>query len=305
MKITYVEHKDIDKEKWDACIKNSFNGIIYAFSWYLDIVCFSWDGLVEGDYRRVMPLPFVKKLHQYRVVVPRFVKHLGVFSLDKLTQATVDEFIDAIPSKFKEITIALNTMNKSNTHHYIHKTSINYQIDLIEPYDILYAHYNEQTKGKIAKARIIYPLIKQNISTNDFMDFVHINNNRHKKLTEIDTEILLRLVYNLTKYNLGEIYGINDANGTLVSAAFFLIYLNRVSLLGLVINDNMPEADSEYVLIDEFIRNNALKSVTFDFIKNALDDSLSLNIGFGASETKSTVLYQNTLPFYIRFLKRY
>lgn len=51
---------EIDRERWDECIRKSFNGIIYAYSWYLDIVCPSWEALIEGDYKIVMPLSIGK-----------------------------------------------------------------------------------------------------------------------------------------------------------------------------------------------------------------------------------------------------
>ena len=36
--IRFVEHNDVDTEKWDRCIKRAINSTPYAFSWYLDIV---------------------------------------------------------------------------------------------------------------------------------------------------------------------------------------------------------------------------------------------------------------------------
>ena len=49
--IKYLHHSEIDKKKWDACIKESFNGMVYASSWYLDIVGFEWEALIENDMK--------------------------------------------------------------------------------------------------------------------------------------------------------------------------------------------------------------------------------------------------------------
>ena len=57
--IHYIQHKDIDFEKWDACVANSFNRLIYGFSWYLDVVCDDWDALVLNDYEAVFPLSLI------------------------------------------------------------------------------------------------------------------------------------------------------------------------------------------------------------------------------------------------------
>jgi len=46
--IIYHKHHEIDRDRWDECIRKSFNGIIYAYSWYLDIVSPQWEALIEG-----------------------------------------------------------------------------------------------------------------------------------------------------------------------------------------------------------------------------------------------------------------
>ena len=61
MEIIFKQHKKIERAKWDRCINKAYNGIIYAYSWYLDIVCPDWDGLIVGDYDIVMPLTKFKK----------------------------------------------------------------------------------------------------------------------------------------------------------------------------------------------------------------------------------------------------
>ncbi len=59
--IKHLKYEHIDKERWDDCIDQSFNGVIYAYSWFLDVVCEEWEALVEGDYERVFPINFRKK----------------------------------------------------------------------------------------------------------------------------------------------------------------------------------------------------------------------------------------------------
>jgi hypothetical protein len=44
--IKYLQHKEIDKAKWDACITNAPNGLIYGYSFYLDCMAKHWDALV-------------------------------------------------------------------------------------------------------------------------------------------------------------------------------------------------------------------------------------------------------------------
>lgn len=78
--ITYLTHNQIDKQRWDDCIKQSPNGNVYALSWYLDIVHPRWEALVEDDYVSVMPLTGNRKCGISYPFQPFFVQQLGVFS---------------------------------------------------------------------------------------------------------------------------------------------------------------------------------------------------------------------------------
>ena len=55
-KIYYIKNININREKWDDCVSNSVNSRVYGLSWYLDIVCKNWDGIVIDDYEIVFPV---------------------------------------------------------------------------------------------------------------------------------------------------------------------------------------------------------------------------------------------------------
>lgn len=59
--IQLLSQNQIDKTKWDICIDQAPNGLIYAYSWYLDTMAKNWDALVYNDYELVMPLTWKKK----------------------------------------------------------------------------------------------------------------------------------------------------------------------------------------------------------------------------------------------------
>ena len=107
--IKLLRHNEINKVRWDECVKKSFNGNVYALSWYLDIVHRNWDALVENDYERVMPLTSSKKFGLSYMFQPFFVQQLGVFSSTQLSQETVDNFIKAIPEEYRLIQYRLNS----------------------------------------------------------------------------------------------------------------------------------------------------------------------------------------------------
>ncbi|HSQ44739.1 MAG TPA: hypothetical protein VLM16_07060, partial [Ginsengibacter sp.] len=79
MKISYLPQANIDKQKWDRCIDAAPNGLIYAYSFYLDAMSKNWDALILNDYEIVMPLTWNKKYGVYYLYQPFFTKALGIF----------------------------------------------------------------------------------------------------------------------------------------------------------------------------------------------------------------------------------
>src|SRR6056297_1897646 len=94
--INYYLHKNIDKQKWDNCIQHAHNELIYAYSWYLDIVSPHWDALIQGDYEMVMPLPKKRKYRITYLIQPLFTQQLGIFYKKPLTSKEIQPFFDYI-----------------------------------------------------------------------------------------------------------------------------------------------------------------------------------------------------------------
>jgi hypothetical protein len=153
MEISYLKQTEIDTAKWDYCIAKSFNGMIYAYSWYLDIVCPDWDALICGDYESVMPLTQNRKMGFDYLFQPYFTQQLGIFSSHKIDYALVESFISAIPEKFKFVEINLNKFNCiSGLRGYKIAANITYELDLIHSYEKIFRKYKKNTIRNIRKA---------------------------------------------------------------------------------------------------------------------------------------------------------
>src|ERR1700722_19967131 len=96
--IRYIQQPEIDKIKWDHCIGNAGNGLIYGYSCYLDQMAKNWDALVLNDYEAVMPLTWNKKYGIHYLYQPAFTASLGVFGND-MNEKLTRSFIQAIPGK--------------------------------------------------------------------------------------------------------------------------------------------------------------------------------------------------------------
>ncbi|MBL0330397.1 MAG: hypothetical protein IPP64_13480 [Bacteroidetes bacterium] len=81
--IQYLEHKKINKKKWDECISNAGNSSVFVYSWYLDVVSEDWSALVLNDYEAVFPIASKSKYKINYVYQPFFTRYFGVFSKQK------------------------------------------------------------------------------------------------------------------------------------------------------------------------------------------------------------------------------
>jgi len=135
--IQYLTNKEIDKTLWNACIDKASNGLIYAYSFYLDAMVDNWDALILGNYEAVMPLPWRKKWGFYYLYQPAFVAQLGLFG-NNLSSELLTAFLNAIPKKFGYWDFTLNHRNVfAVTGFSLHQRS-NFVLDLNKSYEVIF-----------------------------------------------------------------------------------------------------------------------------------------------------------------------
>jgi hypothetical protein len=164
--IAYLTRKDVNLDKYDACLQNSINSRIYAFSWYLDIVADNWDLLVLDDYKAVMPLPWRSKYFIKYVYPPCWTQQLGVFGAEIVPEELLREFVKAIPKKFKKVTLQCNAGNpilkKAAKKH-------NYILNLNRSVSELYGGFNKNRKRALKKENDA--LLEREVSPKEFIEF--------------------------------------------------------------------------------------------------------------------------------------
>lgn len=106
-----MKHTEIDKNKWDRCIDNSLNCLIYVQSFYLDKISPGWNALVLNDYEAVMPMTWRKKYFISYLFQPSFFQQGGVYSKNKITEDLVAEFLNLASVHYRYIDITLNYQN--------------------------------------------------------------------------------------------------------------------------------------------------------------------------------------------------
>lgn len=303
--IRVITQKEIDRKRWDDCIKNAINGMVYGFSWYLDIVAEEWHGLVSGDYDYVMPIFPRKKWGINYLYQPFWTQQSGIFSPYQLNEKIVSQFMQAIPKKYKLVQLNLNTLNSvqpiPSFSAFRRKT---YHLDLISPYNALYRKFNTNTQRNIKKAHQARLFPDENININQFITFV-----RDRYTTQVpelkpkDYIRLQRLVSYAIRYGMGKITGVFSEQNELVAVAFIIWSHRKPIFLVSASSDYGKKVSAMFFLVDEFIKKYAENTLTLDFEGSDIDSIARFYNGFGAVPTQYFTIFKNRLPFCIKWLK--
>ena len=284
--ITYLEHKTIDKTKWDVTIAECGN--IYGFSWYLDIVHPQWDALVEDDYQAVMPLTGGRKFGVDYLFQPYFVQQLGVFSKTPLTQEKLDEFLAAIPGKFRFAEIRLNESNTLDNDIEKFEYHRNVILDLNRNYDSICAHYHQNTKRNLAKAETNHLQIVNTVIPYHVVALFAGNRGATlDKWGDAEYARLTALANVAVGKNHAFIEGVTEKGvGRLLCAAIFMKTKDRITFLFSGLTEEGKQRQAMTYLLDQVIQKYAQQPITFDFEGSDDENLARFYLGFCGDEVE-------------------
>ena len=300
--IQYITSADINKDKWDRCINSSINGLVYAQSWYLDLVAGEWDALVDKDYESVFPLVYRKKWGINYLYQPVFTQQLGIFSGRIISEELVSGFLSAIPSKFKFAEISLNTYNKAGSGKFKVYQWKNHELDLIEPYEKNYSNYSSNLKRSLKKAVKNKLEVLKNVKPDEIIKLFRENRGSTlSQLNDTDYILLTRLVYAGIYKGIAMTYGVFSETNELCAGIIFLKSKNKVIFLFSGLSQGGRDSLAMPYLIDYFIREHSQKHLTLDF-EGSNDPNLArFYKSFGSKEIFYPHVEFNRLPFYLKF----
>ncbi len=277
--------------------------MIYAYSWYLDIACGKWDGLVEDDYKSVMPLPRGEKYGFLYTAQPSFSQQHGVFSTSKITNEKVKEFLKAIPAKYKYIELSLNTFNRPVTDGFETDEGVTHLLDLISAYDKLQLNYSTQTKRNLKKAMASALTIAKNVPPKKIIDLFKANRGKNYNISSSQYSMLNTLMQACIKKGLGQCWGVYTKEKELCAGAFLVESNRRTIFLFSGTNKKAFDTHSMTFLINRYIEENAQQNLTFDFEGSTDPDVARFYKGFGAKEAHYIKIRKNNLPGPVKWLK--
>lgn len=303
--VKYLRRAEVDTARWDRCIDESPNGLIYAYSFYLDQMSRNWDALVYGDYEAVMPLTWNKKFGIYYLYQPAFTASLGLFGKN-ITEEIWQPVLHAIPKKFRLIEIDLNHGNKFDSlakpGPIVFTERTNYILDLNKTYDQLYAGYRENLQRNIKKSINLDVKYVTGIPVDDVLRLARIQMQGITNYTPADYANFKKLYELLSSKNQALTCGVFSSEGELAASAVFF-FSNKRAFYIMVGNrtDQRTEGASPY-LIDRFIHDHAGKDMLLDFEGSDIKGLAYFYSSFGATTEVYPSARVNRLPFIVKIL---
>lgn len=298
-----IKRADIDLNKWDRCIAEAPNGLIYAYSTYLDHMTLHWDGLVWGDYEMVMPLTWNRKWGISYLYQPPFTASLGIFGKE-LQPELIQQFIEHIPERFRLIDIDLNHANTDLPPGEGFRLRANYILSLRDSYEILRSSYRENVRRNCKKAEQSGCVFRDTIPVEDVMELAAQYSPAGKQLHPKSRSAFLHLAAHLQSKGMAEANGIYDSQNNLLASALYFFSHHRAYYILVGNHPNGKTIGASHWLIDRFIAKYAGQDLSLDFEGSDVRNLAFFYSGFGAKEEPYSALYLNKLPWWLAWMKK-
>lgn len=307
MVIQYLPHNKIDKEKWDSCIHESPNGLIYAESDYLDNMATKWDALVLNDYTAVMPLCRRRKVGIKYLYQPSFFQQGGIYSKQEISEELIVAFIKEAAAHFKFTEITLNYKNiiKQNSKWFSCSLRNNYILPLHDGYKKIYIQFKPTVKQRIKKAT------QSGLQYRCSLDYIEtitlykkLYQQRLLSVSQKDYEHFQKLCSNYFKQNRILIRKVLDKDEkNLLAATLLLKDDKRLYNIMSCILPNGKDLLANYFMYDRIINEFAGTDYTLDFEGSDIEGIAHFYKKFTEVNQPYPFVKFNHLPAAIKLIK--
>ena len=306
----YYKHAEIDKTKWDCCIRQSKQAIIYAESAYLDNMAGEWDALILGDYEAVMPLCCRKKWGIRYLYQPAFMQQGGIFSSLQIDSIMLEAFLDVCKEYFLFAEISMNFGNEIITQisgkHIILRTCNNYLLDISKSYKNIASNYQPYFSERICRAEKNQLTYCEHHSIKEATQlFRSLYENRMKGVSNSDWINFYKLCLHYEKQQRVIVRSVtSSSSGDILAMILLLKDEHRMYNMMSSVTENGKKALANYFLYDQVIKEYAERSLIFDFEGSDLP---GVSYFYEKIATRNQPYYffkYNNLPFPLSLFKK-
>ena len=295
--IAIIPSYNIDREKWDQCISNSSNAIIYATSVYLDHLADNWSGIVINDYEQVMPVVWRKKFGiRYTYQIP-FLQQLGIFCGKKFPEEKA--FLKALFSLCRYGDYSFNFGNS------IGKTEafVNFILPLDGSYELLSKRFSTDVLQNIRRAAAHQLNYEKGEIDEAFFHYKALYR-KQSGVTDEQFDKFRKLCFFIGKNDKIIVRKVTSAGGSLLAIA--LLPVDRKRMYN-VMNSTLPEGkkmEANYYLLSRIWMEFEGTGMIFDFEGSDIPGVKEFYRKFGGINQPYQKLHINHLPWPVRLLRK-
>ena len=256
---------EIDPEKWNSCIANNANGLIYSQYQYLSLLTKNWSAIVIGDYAAILPLPWNQKWGiRYYQAIP-FVQQLGL--IGNIDKSQIPRVLELIREYAIYGDLFFNYSNKELAMAVPILTKTNLVLDLRQDYISTAKNYKRDLTQNLEKAKKHHPIYQTNPQFSNTLEIYQQQyGNRFNWVSQSDFQKLKEvLTFYASKEQCLVRELIDQTTEELLASAILLKDNKRLYLLINTITAKGRQQSSNHLLIDSIIHEFSETALLLDF----------------------------------------
>jgi hypothetical protein len=304
----------INDPVWNLLIERSGQNVIYAFTYYLDVVCENWKALVWPDAdncRIVMPLPCRRKFGMEIIYQPLFCQYLGIFSVDKLTIEQSEAFLRSMSHHYSYI--SAYQFNPSNFRllqslgcHFrelAFETRFTHWLNVTTDHVRVRECYSKDRLNNLKRAK--KEAWKIVISTNIHPLIYLFVSNHAKKIGRINADAYntLEALYNTMESKHAADLWYACKAGRIHAGILMIRNADKAIYLFNAADDVGRKGNARTFLLDEYGKRNAGVLQVIDFESPAVESIAAFYKSFGSEPMPFISIRKNQLSFPFRQLQ--
>jgi len=261
MDIKKLKRDAIDDDKWDKCVRQSSNGVVFAFTWYLDISCDEWEGIILNDYDAIIPLPIKQHfvINNY-VALPHWIPHLGVINKNPISNDETLDLLNQVP--YLNVTLTLNAHNKLPEKVAAQLKHVRYHVlDLILSLEKMEHRFLPEIKALMQLYHEKQITVIRSLNPKEYCDFLRQENDLSDK--KVDT--LIKLISFALRYKSAGTYAAYNVHNEMIAEAFIVKSNSCLSLINYASRSDDTELLGPKAIIYHVLKHNAESNLTFEF----------------------------------------
>jgi hypothetical protein len=306
-----LSRPEVDTTRWNLAVNQSLQQVVYAYSWYLDVVCDDWVAIVWPSahaYEVILPLPVQRKYGVSVVQQPLFCQFLGFYYSSSLPEHLMCEFFSVLNRAFSYISayrfhpqnFTPQLRSCAERHRLTIETLYTHRLPLTETFESVSAAYTRDRKANLKRSRRygwgiaasedIVPLIALFKQNHAQQISGGVDPMAYEMLHEIYEKCRRHAQAELWYASLDQIHA-----GILVvrSGAYSIYLFNAADEVG-------RRGQARSLLLNRYFEKKSGSQIVFDFESPSLNGIVSFYKSFNAQEVPFLSVGRNALPFPIR-----